>query len=203
MLAPHQCDELLEETPDGIGAMPANHVGRDLVAHQIGKHGRMAAAGLHPCSYRGADLVLDRGAVEEGDVLRPRQADQHLEPGGVSPVQQPDRRHGEDAQRVDAGARHQREIALDDVALGKLRAVAAFGERAVGDALDEMLHIAGEEEFALHPDWGGNGGLARQQRLQRRRLDRDALAFERAHVGKILGFRLGEGVKLGGFRTGR
>ena len=36
-------------------------------------------------------------------------------------------------------SRHQREIALDDRGLGKRRAVAAGGKRAVGDALDEML----------------------------------------------------------------
>ena len=91
----------------------------------------MAAAGAHPGRDGGADLGLDDFAVEKRDMLRPGQPDQHPHPGLGRQIEQPDRRYGEDAHRVRAGAAHQREVALDRGTLGKLRAMRPRGERTV------------------------------------------------------------------------
>jgi hypothetical protein len=169
VLAPHQRDELLQERPNRLGAVPADHVGRDLVADEIGEHRWMPPARPHPAGDRRTDLLLYLGAVEKRDVLRPRQADQHLEPGGLGEIEQPDRRHGEHAQRVDPGAAHQREVALDHRALRKLRAVAAGSERTVGHSLDKVLGLAREEKLALHVDRAGGRRAGEQLNEPRRR----------------------------------
>ena len=90
-------------------------------------------------------------------------------PASAGEIEQPDRRHGEDADRIRAGAAHQREIALDRSALGELRAVRPRSERAVGHALDEMLALAGEKEFALDPHRLAGIERRRRRQLVRRR----------------------------------
>ncbi len=112
----------------------------------------MALAAAHAGEHTAADLLLHRWAVEKGDVLRPRDADQHLQPVLAGDVEQPDRRHGEDACRIRPHLGHQRKILRDALGRRKLRAVGAGGERTVGHALDEMLLAAGEEELALDLD---------------------------------------------------
>ena len=56
--------------------MPADHVGRDLVADEVGEDRGMPAAGAHAAGDRFADLRLDRRAIEKGDVLRPGKPDE-------------------------------------------------------------------------------------------------------------------------------
>ncbi len=147
-----EADELLEEGADVVRPVPAHHVGRDLVADQESEDRRMAIHRAHGLDHGALDVALDLGAVEEGDVLRPRHADQHLEAMIVGEVEQPDRRRREDADRVDAGLGHHAEIALGNLALGELAAMRADGKGPVGHAFDEELLFADEEEFALHAD---------------------------------------------------
>ena len=164
VLSSDQGDEALQKAPHRLGAVPADHIGRDLVADQIGEDRRMARAGANPGDHRRADIRLGRAAVEKGDVLRPGQPDQHPQPRHLGGVEQPERRHREHPDRVDPGFAHQREIPVDDRGFGKRRAVAADPEGAVGDALDEMLALAGEKELAADPD--RRGRLDRRGRHQ-------------------------------------
>ncbi len=121
-------DEAAQKTPHRLGAVPADHVRRDLVADEIGENRGMPAAGAHAADHRVPDLRLDRRAVEKGDVLRPGQPDQDLQARLVRSVQQPERRHGENPDRVDPGFAHQCEIFVDDRLLGEGRAMAAGRE---------------------------------------------------------------------------
>ena len=81
--------------------------------------------------------------------------------------------------------------------------MAAGAERPVGDALYEMLCLAGEEELAVDPDRaGGLLGSARQRIDDARRIDRHVIAFQGAHLGgsghSWLGGRSGIGELRGG-----
>ena len=145
----------------------------------------MAAAGAHARDDRLADLPLDRGIVEKRDMLRPRQPDEDLEPGFFRRVEQPERRDGKHPHRIDPGAAHQREVLFDHGELGELLAMAAGAEWAVGHALDEVLALAGKKEFAVDPDpdrIGGRVCRSRQKLAPRGRLDRHAVAVDRAHL---------------------
>ena len=94
-------------------------------------------------------------------MLRPRHADQHLEAVIVGEIEQPERRRGEDANRVDADLGHQREIALGDLAFRELAAMRACREGPVGHAFDEELFVAAEKEFALNANRHATRGGAR------------------------------------------
>src|ERR1700731_1981045 len=143
----------------------------------------MAAAGAHAPCDRIADLGLDRGAVEKRDMLRPGQPDQHLEAGLLGGIEQPDRRHGEYPNGIDAGIAHQREIALDNLHFRELSAMAAGAEGTVRHALDEMLDIASKKELAADPDLAQPyRGSVGESGIGRRRLHRRAVAVDRAHL---------------------
>ena len=85
-----------------------------------------------------------------------------FKPGLLGRVEQPQRRDGKDPDGVDAGFGHQREIGIDHRAFGKLRAMAALRERAVGDPFDEVLALPDKEELALHAHRTGRVELCRR-----------------------------------------
>ena len=186
MLLAHQPDQFPQETPHGFDAVPSDHVWRDLVPDEIGEHSGVTTAGAHPTRDRGADLRLDRGAVEEGHMLRPGQPDQHLEPCLLGGIEQPDRRHGEHPDGVGARAAHQRKVVRDGLDFRELRAVAPRAEGTVGHALDEMLGIPRKEELALDPDLAfARRRTVRQNLRAGRHLQRHAAAVDRAHLASL------------------
>ena len=64
-------NQALKEPPHCFGTVPADNVGRDFIADQVGEDGRMAPTTAYAGDNRFLDLPLGRRAVEKGDVLRP------------------------------------------------------------------------------------------------------------------------------------
>src|SRR5271156_982551 len=148
-----QCDKAAQKAADRFGAVPADHVGRNLVADEITKHGGGTATLTRARGDCLPDLPLDRGGVEKRDVLRPRQSYEKVQTGAVCRIEKPHRGHGKDAHRVDPILAHLREVRVDYTALRERSAVSADRERAVGDPFDEMLVLAGKEELATDANW--------------------------------------------------
>ena len=128
--------------------MPADYVRRDLVADEIGEYRRVTATSTHAVADSLLNFGLNRSAVEKGDVLRPWQARQTLT-RLLRRVQKPYWRYCKDADGIDPGRDHEFEIFFDDFTLRELSAMTADRKWTVGDALDEMLFVAGEEKFAV------------------------------------------------------
>src|SRR5271157_4372415 len=55
MLSSDAADEVAQKSAHPLGAVPADHVGRDFVADEIGEDCRMAVAGANPGDYRLSD----------------------------------------------------------------------------------------------------------------------------------------------------
>src|SRR6201993_446990 len=100
----------------------------------------------------------------------------------MSGVEQPDRRHREYPQSVDAGLPHQREIAVHRRRLGELGPVATGRERAVSHPFDKMLLFPGEKKLAVHAEPTGPIG-----RCYRRRSGRNLVDFDGGHLGSSRG----------------
>jgi hypothetical protein len=146
-------DQPAQEFAHPLRPVPANDIGRDLVADEQPEEGRVAAEVLCRRPHGATDLRHDVLAVEKADVLRPRNGDQHAQSVLGRPVEQPARRDREGAERVGPQLRHQPEVGLDHVLGREGEAVRRHSERAVGHAPDVELVVADEEELAAH----GNG----------------------------------------------
>src|SRR6516165_3084047 len=72
-------DQALEKLPHCFDTVPADDVGRDFIADQVGENGRMAPTITYAGDNRFLDLPLGRRAVEKSDVLRPGEADEELQ----------------------------------------------------------------------------------------------------------------------------
>ena len=119
----HRLHQPNQERAYALRAMPTHHIRRNLVADEVGEDRGMPRK---PTNRRGdvlQDLGLSFPTVEKSDVLRPRNPHQHSQPclGGL--VQEPDRRHREDAHDRGAHLRHQPEIPHDHIAFRELLAV--------------------------------------------------------------------------------
>jgi len=68
---------------------------------------RVAGIDFDPVADRLADAGLLGAGIQEGDVLGPGNADDHADIGRAEHVEEPARRHGEDAQHVAAELAHQ------------------------------------------------------------------------------------------------
>ena len=112
----------------------------------------MRGGGAHGRPHDVLDLGLATLAAlgDEPDVALDGDPDHHVQPVTPRRVEEPERRHGVGAHGVEAGRRHQCEIALDDVGGGHLAAVRLWTKRAVGDAADVELLIPDEQELATH-----------------------------------------------------
>ena len=69
MLRFHGGNELFEEPPHRLCAVPADHIGRDFIADQVGEDGRVAPTTTYACYDGLADLPLGCRAVEKSNVL--------------------------------------------------------------------------------------------------------------------------------------
>jgi hypothetical protein len=75
-------------------------------------------------------------------VLFPRQAYHDVEAMPARGVQEPARRHGVGANRVQAVGRHSGEVPLDGARFGVVISVRTGAKRSVGDAADVELILA-------------------------------------------------------------
>ena len=144
----HFVGESLDEPLDPARTVPANHRSRDLVADGIAEDGRMAGAqgGGHAnaCGDRPGTAPI----VEEGDVLLPGQADQHLDAVTVRRIEEPPGRYRVGADRVDTILGHRFEVAGDGRHTAVLVARGIGPERAIRDAANPDLVVAAEKEAA-------------------------------------------------------
>ena len=145
-----------------------------------GENCGVTIAGPYSGNHGFSDLLLGRRAVEKGYVLRPRQSDEDLQTGQLCGVEQPERRHREHPDGVDAGFGHQCEIGIDHLVVRELRPMTALWERAVSDALDEVLFVPDKKEFALHPDRRGSVKLCC---CRRKRFRNNLFGFDHCHNG--------------------
>ena len=72
-----------------LGTVPAYHIGRYLIADQIGEDRRMAAASTDALPHCLTDLAAYRRAVEKSNVLRPRKSDENLQTFLLRGIEQP------------------------------------------------------------------------------------------------------------------
>ena len=108
-----------------------------------------------------------------------RKSDENLQTHPMSGIEQPHRWRREDPHSIDAGFRHQREVLVDHCGFRELRTVTALGEGAIGDALDEMLVLSGEEKLAVHAD---RDGRIDARRCRQREARRNLVDLDRGHL---------------------
>ena len=128
--------------------MPADDRRRNLVAERGHQHAGMVAQLRDAVGDGAADGPGRGGVVEEGDVLRPRDAHHEPQPGVGRGVEDRRRRHRVSADRVDAEGAHRLEVGDDLMEGRKLLAARVRGERAVGHALGVEPLVASEQELA-------------------------------------------------------
>ena len=105
------------------------------------------------------DRAFQPAVVEEGDVLRPGEADHYAQPVPRGFVQQVESRRRVGADRVDAEIRHQAEVFGDAGARRKLITVGIGRKGAVGDAFDEEAVVAGAQELPVGRQALGRGKI--------------------------------------------
>ena len=132
--------------------MPPDDARRHLVAEGEHQHRRVIGERADLLGDVAAD-ALDQGAVvEEGHVLRPRQADDHAEPFRGRIVEHRARGRRVDPDRIGTRARHRGEVAADLSRRRKLPAAVVRRERSVGDALDPESPVSCLQELTVHED---------------------------------------------------
>jgi hypothetical protein len=142
----------LEKAAHALGTMPAHDVGRDLVADEIGKKSAVPVEAAHRVGDAADDVGLEKRIIEEGDVLRPGNAGQHLETRLGGSVEEGERRRSKNAHRVGAHLPHHPEVLRHRLVVRELRSIGAQRKGSVGHAFDEELFVARKKELALHPD---------------------------------------------------
>src|SRR5690606_37284958 len=93
-------DEVLDKIRHPLGPEPPHHGAWDLVAHEIGKN-RVVPFVFGDSLARGLDdLLADLAVVEELDVLRPGDGDDHAHAVGATNIKEPLGRHVVDADDI-------------------------------------------------------------------------------------------------------
>ena len=139
--------ETLDEALDFFPAVPAHDRGRDLVADGVGEDPGMAGTGPHP-------LPLDDGGcqlpvVEEGDMLLPGQADHDPQAVLLSDIEEPARRYGVGAHRVDIVGCNLGEIAIYNFRTMIFTIIFVRFEGAIGYSSYIKLLGPSKKEFPL------------------------------------------------------
>ena len=142
---------------DACPSVPPHDAGRNLVAKRESEDGRMIAKFRNLRDQCPPNLTPERAVVEEGDVLRPREADHDAKTVLGRLVEQFAARRGIRADGIDAERCHQTEVFGDPRGTGELVAVGVRRKRAVRHALDEKTVLAKSQEFAVRRDPLGQG----------------------------------------------
>ena len=172
--------ELAQKAGDPRGAVPADDVGRNLVADHVGRHRGMARARLHRVRHRSSDVRRHLLRVEEAHVLGPGDSHQQAHAAAGGEVEHVAGRDGEGPEGIGPELGDQVEVPSDGVPVGKLRAQRVRRERPVGDALEEYLVGAGEEELAARLELAGP---VRQCVGVRRHRDRSSILQGKSSLG--------------------
>ncbi len=161
-------DGVVQPAQELLGApapVPAHDGRRDLVADRPAEQRRVAGHGAGVGGHAADDVAHARAIVEERDVLLPREAAEHAQAVAARGVEQPARRRGVEAQRVEPAGADAREVALGRDR-GVRLAVGPGRKRPVGDAAQEQLLAAGVQEAPACGDaLGGRRGGRRGRRV--------------------------------------
>jgi hypothetical protein len=71
-------DQAPDKSADGLGAVPADDVGRNLVTDEVAEYAGVALTVAHSGGYRFPNLGLGRCIIEKRDMLRPGESDENL-----------------------------------------------------------------------------------------------------------------------------
>ncbi len=148
--------ELAQKALDARVPVPAHDRRRDLVAHRDHQRGRMRGDAAGGGGNGLTHVARERGVVEEGDVLRPRNADHDAQAVARRQVEQRIGRHGVGAHRVEASGRHHREVAVDARKWGELLALAVGRKGAVGHPAHEEAPAVEFKELPLDAECRGH-----------------------------------------------
>ena len=139
--------QFAQEALDPALAVPADDGRWNLVAEGGHQHRRVIAQFVDAVDHRAADPAHGLRVVEEGDVLRPRQADHDPKAGLLRQVEDGPAGQGVDPHSVDAERPHLREVGGHLAERRELVATRVRGKRAVGHALGKELFAPGGEEL--------------------------------------------------------
>ena len=146
----HNVNKGFQELLYFFRAVPAHDMAGDLVAHQIGKHGGMPGAGAHGQPHGLLDIFLNLPLIKKAYMLRPGDADKHIDAVACGQIQKPARRDIVDTHRVDAGSRHHLKIVGHLRWLGQGLISHIGRKRAIGYAFDEKFLIRKKQKSSLH-----------------------------------------------------
>src|SRR4029450_12379066 len=127
----------------------------------------MVAEGSDLGDKLAADRTPQLAIVEEGDVLRPWQADHDAQSFGPRGLAQLPARRRVGADRVDAEGGHLREVSCNLGKGGELITVGVRGKRPVGEALAEEAFAAAPERSRREAQELPVGNDAGRRRLRR------------------------------------
>ena len=140
-------DQLLDEFRDFASTEPADHVGRNFVAHEVSKNGRVAGIFRDPIADGGLGRLADFSVVEEFEVFRPGNGNQGADAEFLAEIEKPPGWDIVNPDEVHAGLSHQFKIGAGFLRIPKMLALGVGCERAVGHSLDEKLFISLEKKL--------------------------------------------------------
>jgi len=133
---------------------PAHHVAGDFVADQETEKRGVTAVGAHGVFDGFFDSPADGAAIQELDMLGPRDRDKAAHAVIGAGVHEPRGWHVVNPQEVQSGIAHHRQIAFGAFRCAEVVALRIGGEWSVGDAFDEKLAVSLKEKFGLYADPG-------------------------------------------------
>lgn len=144
--------DFVEEGGNPAGAVPADDVGRDLVAHGDGEDRGVMGDGLDGGENGGAGGAALGAGAEKSGVRGPGGGDQEAQSAFGRGIQKPGRWNVVEAHRVGTQFDDGVEVGLGPCGSGERFPRGVGREGAVGDAPDEPPFGAGPEELAVEAD---------------------------------------------------
>ena len=140
-------DQLLDKLRDFASAEPADHVGRNFVAHEVSKDGGVAGIFRDPITDGGLGRLADFSIIEEFEVFRPGNGNQGADAEFLAEIEKPTGWDIVDPDEVHAGLAHQFKIGAGFFRIPEMLALGVGSEGAVGHSLDEKLFISLEKKL--------------------------------------------------------
>src|ERR1051326_98403 len=158
----------LEKFLNAAVTVPTNNGRRNFIADGIGEQRRMLIAGANGLADAPFESANAARFIEKCNVLFPGQANHHSQIVLEREIEQPTRRHGVSADRVDVAGGHERKVALDCLRIVIFGAVGVRLEWTVSDAADVKLFVPNENELSsdARTGWGTVSGRRGKDRFR-------------------------------------